>query len=166
MKFAKIIIVTIIACLFLTSCNTVGNGQTDYFGFKTSEFTVVDEKDTHGGFHGDGDYYLILDCSEKTEQAAERIKDWSPLPLTENLQRVMDMTCSGVDGDGVYYSKTLAEMAHWPIIENGVYKFIDRHSEAIDKSDDTNLFNRYSYNFSVAVYDLDTNTLYYFEFDT
>ena len=166
MKFAKIIIVTIIVCLFLTSCNTIGSGQTAYLGFKTSEFTVVDEKDTHGGFHGDGDYYLILDCSGKTEQAAELIKDWSPLPLTENLQRVMNMTCGGVDDDGVYYSKTLAEIAHWPIIENGVYKFIDRHSEAIDKSDDTNLFNRYSYNFSVAVYDLGTNTLYYFEFDT
>ena len=50
MKFAKIIIVTIIACLFLTSCNTIGSGQTAYFGFQTSEFTVVDEKDTHGGF--------------------------------------------------------------------------------------------------------------------
>ena len=30
MKFAKIIIVTVIVCLFLTSCNTVGSGQTDF----------------------------------------------------------------------------------------------------------------------------------------
>ena len=165
MKFAKIIIVTVIVCLFLTSCNTVGSGQTDFFGFKTSVFTVVDEKDTHGGFHGDGDYYLILDCSEKAEQAKELIDGWKPLPLTENLQRVMDMTCSGTE-DGVYYSKALAEIAHWPIIENGVYKFIDRHADAIDESDDTDLCNRYSYNFSIAVYDLDANMLYYFEFDT
>ena len=89
MKFAKIIIVTVIVCLFLTSCNTVGSGQTDFFGFKTSVFTVVDEKDTHGGFHGDGSYYLILDCSEETEQAAELINDWVPLPLAENLQLIM-----------------------------------------------------------------------------
>ena len=162
MKFAKIIIVTIIACLFLTSCNTIGSGQTAYFGFKTSEFTVVDEKDTHGGFHGDGDYYLILDCSGKTEQAAELIENWSPLPLTENLQLIM----YGGEKNGVSYGYNLAEEAHWPIITNGVYKFVDRHSEAVDKSDDTKLFSRYSYNFSVAVYDLDTNTLYYFEFDT
>ena len=162
MKFAKIIIVTIIACLFLTSCNTAGNGQTEYFGFKTSVFTVVDEKDTHGGFHGDGSYYLILDCLEKTEHAEELIKEWKPLPLTENLQLIM----YGGEKDGVNYAYNLAEEAHWPIITNGVYKFVDRHSEAINKSDDTNLFNRYSYNFSVAVYDLDTNTLYYFEFDT
>ena len=162
MKFTKIIIVTIVFCLFLTSCNAVDSGQTDYFGFKTSVFTVVDEKDTHGGFHGDGSYYLILDCSEETEQAAELVNDWTPLPLTENLQLIM----YGGTKNGVSYGYNLAEEAHWPTISNGVYKFVDRHSEAVDKSDDTNLFNRYSYNFSVAVYDLDTNTLYYFEFDT
>ena len=162
MKFAKIIIVTIIVCLFLTSCNTIGSGQTTYFGFKTSVFTVVDEEDTHGGFHGEGSYYLILDCSEETEQATELINDWVPLPLAENLQLIM----YGGTKNGVSYAYNLAEEAHWPTINNGVYKFVDRHSEAVDKSDATNLFNRYSYNFSIAVYDLDTNTLYYFEFDT
>ena len=165
MRYKKLLTATIIVCIIFSSCSTVGSGQNDYFGFKTSVFTVVDEKDTHGGFHGDGDYYLILDCSEKAEQAKELIDGWKPLPLTENLQRIMNMTCGGVE-DGVYYSKTLTEIAHWPIIENGVYKFIDRHSDAIDESDDTDLFNRYSYNFSIAVYDLDTDILYYFEFDT
>ena len=162
MRYIKIITATIIACLIFTSCNIVGSEQSEYFGFKTSVFTVVDEKDIHGGFHGDGSYYLILDCSEKTEQAKGLIKEWNPLPLTENLQLIM---YGGVK-NGVSYGYNLAEEAHWPIINNGVYKFVDRHSKAVDKSDDTNLFNRYSYNFSVAVYDLDTNTLYYFEFDT
>lgn len=165
MRYAKLIITTIIVCIVFSSCSTVGSGQGDYFGFKVSEFVVVDESDSHGGFHGDGDYYLILDCSEKAEQANELIDGWKPLPLTQNLQRVMDMTCSGME-DGEYYSKTLAEIAHWPIIENGVYQFIDRHPDAIAASDDTDLFNRYSYNFSIAVYDLDTDRLYYFEFDT
>ena len=174
MKYIRILTIAVVICFTFSACGILGFSvcgifgarRTDYFGFNIAEFTVVAEEDTHGGFLGDGDYYLILDCSGKTEQAAELIKDWSPLPLTENLQRVMNMTCSGVDDDGVSYSKTLAEIAHWPIIENGVYKFIDRHSEAIDKSDDTNLFNRYSFNFSIAVYDLDTNTLYYCELDT
>ena len=156
-------LISLLLCLFPGSTVTEIRNNLD---IDIKPYQIEFHEDTHGGFHGDGDYYLILDCSGKTEQAAELIKDWSPLPLTENLQRVMNMTCSGVDDDGVDYSKTLTEMAHWPIIENGVYKFIDRHSEAIDKSDDTNLFNRYSHNFSVAAYDLDTNTLYYFEFDT
>jgi len=162
MRYVKAIIATIIICVVFSSCSTVGSGQAEYFGFKTNAFTVIDEKDTHGGFHGDGSYYLILDCAEKREQATELIKDWKPLPLTENLQLIM---YGGVK-NGVSYVYNLAEKANWPIINNGVYKFVDRHSEAVDKSDDTNLFNRYSFNFSVAVYDLDTNTLYYSEFDT
>lgn len=162
MRYVKLIMVAIIVCIVFSSCSTVGSGQSEYFGFKTSVFTVIDENDTHGGFHGDGSYYLILDCSEKREQAMELIKDWTLLSLTENLQLIM----YGGEKDGVNYVYNLAEEAHWPIINNGVYKFVDRHSEAVDKSDDTELFNRYSFNFSIAAYDLDTNTLYYFEFDT
>ncbi len=161
MKYVKVIIVALIVCL-ISSCSTAGSGQAEYFGFKTNEFTVIDEKDTHGGFHGDGSYYLILDCSDKTEPAKELINDWKPFPLTENLQLAM----YGGNKDGVSYGYDFAEEAHWPTISNGVYKFVDRHSEAVDKSDDTNLLSRYSFNFSIAVYDLDTNTLYYFEMDT
>ena len=157
MRYVKLIIVTIIVCVVFSSCSTVG-----YFGFRTSAFTVIEEKDTHGGFLGDGTYYLILDCSERKEQATELIKDWKPLPLTENLQLIM----YGGEKNGVSYAYDLAEEAHWPIINNGVYKFVDRHSEAVDKSDDAGLFERHSYNFSIAAYDLDTNILYYFEFDT
>lgn len=157
MRYVKLIIVTIIVCVVFSSCSTVG-----YFGFRTSAFTVIEEKDTHGGFLGDGTYYLILDCSERKEQATELIKDWKPLPLTENLQLIM----YGGEKNGVSYAYDLAEEAHWPIINNGVYKFVDRHSEAVGKSDDASLFERHSYNFSIAAYDLDTNILYYFEFDT
>ncbi len=162
MRYVKLIILTIIGCIVFSSCSIVGSGQAEYFGFKTSVFTVIDENDTHSGFHGDGSYYLILDCSEKREQAMELIKDWTPLPLTENLQLIM----YGGEKNGESYGYNLAEEAHWPIINNGVYKFVDRYSGPGDKSDDTNLFNRYSYNFSIAAYDLDTDTLYYFEFDT
>ena len=153
------LIAAIIAvCVVLSSCSSAE----DYFGFKTDVFTVVEEKDTHGGFHGDGSYYLVLDCSDKREEATELIRDWTPLPLSENLQLMM----YGGEKDGVNYGYNLAEEAHWPIINNGVYKFIDRQIRAGDKSDDSYLLDRYSFNFSVAVYDLDTDTLYYFEYDT
>lgn len=162
MKYAKIITVLIFICLFFTSCSTLNRGEAEYFGFKTSVFTVIDEEDTHGGFLGDGSYYLILDCSQEAEQAAALIKDWTPLPLTENLQLIM----YGGQRGGALYGYNLAEEAHWPVISNGVYKFVDRYSETADPSDDADLFTRSSFNFTVAAYDLDTNTLYYFEFDT
>lgn len=159
MKYLKAIAVVLVICLSFSACGII---QASYFGFQPSAFTVVEEKDTHGGFLGDGEYYLILDCSENIEQAEELIKDWKPLPLTENLQLAM----YGGEKNGVHYGYNFAEEAHWPEISNGVYKFVDRHDEAFDKSDDTNLLNRYSFNFSIAVYDLDTNIFYYFEQDT
>ena len=157
MRYVKLIIVTIIVCVVFSSCSTVG-----YFGFRTSAFTVIEEKDTHGGFLGDGTYYLILDCSERKEQATELIKDWKPLPLTENLQLIM----YGGEKNGVSYAYDLAEEAHWPIINNGVYKFVDRHSEAVDKSDDASFFERYSYNFFFAVYDFVSIIFFFFDFVT
>lgn len=38
-------------------------------------------------------------------------------------------------------------------------KIEDRHS-------DSEIFNRYSYNFTLALYDEDNNKFYYYEFDT
>lgn len=64
------------------------------------------------------------------------------------------------------YGYELADEAHWPAVTGGLYKFVDRHSGADDKSNDASILNRSSFNFSVAVYDPDTATLYYFEFDT
>ena len=105
---------------------------------------------------------LIISVSEKREEATELIRDWTPLPLSENLQLMM----YGGEKDGVNYGYNLAEEAHWPVINNGVYKFVDRQIRVGDQSDDSYLLDRYSFNFSVAVYDLDTDTLYYFEYDT
>ena len=68
--------------------------------------------------------------------------------------------------DGVTYGYELAEEAHMPSIDNGYYMFEDRHSESKDSRDDSELFDRYSFNFSIAIYDCDTDKLYYFEFDT
>ena len=66
----------------------------------------------------------------------------------------------------VGYKFNLAEKAKIPAIENGFYCFLDRHSEASNPSDDADLFDRASMNFSLALYDSDTNKFYYIEFDT
>lgn len=160
----KRILAVVCAFVFLaalSSCLT--SLQSDsYFGFSKQRFTVVEEMDTHGGFVGDGSYYLILDCSDNTEDALSIVADWNELPLSENLNLIM----YGGEKDDVTYGYDLSEEAHMPVIENGYYYFEDRHSEAKDVSDDSELFSRASFNFSLAVYDSETNRLYYFEFDT
>ena len=89
MRNVTAIITAIVIGLIFTSCSTTDSGLPEHFGFSKSAFTIVDEEDTHGGFHGDGSYYLILDCSEKPEQATELIKGWKQLPLSENLQLII-----------------------------------------------------------------------------
>ncbi len=151
----------LILLVVLSSCS-IDPQPDNYFGFSKESFTVVEERDTHGGFHGDGSCYLILDCSNHVDAALNIAANWNQLPLSENLKLIM----YGGEKDGMTYGYNLSEKAHMPAIENGYYRFEDRHSEANDVSDDSGLFSRASFNFSLAVYDSDTNRLYYFEFDT
>ncbi len=133
-----------------------------YYNISKDDFIVIDEEDNHGGFPSDGSYYLILDCSENKEKAYEIISDWNELPLSENLQLIM----YGGERNGICYGYNLSEEAKMPKVENGYYRFYDRHSESTDPSDDSDIFRRCSYNFSLAVYDSDTDIMYYFDFDT
>ena len=48
-----------------------------------------------------------------------------------------------------------------PDIQNGYYRLIDRHSDR-----ETDILDRYSFNFTVGLYDTDNNTLYFCELDT
>ena len=162
MKRIVCFICTIFLCVSLSSCGLAENKLSKYFSFEASDFVVLEENDTHGGFHGDGSYYLILDCSQNTDKARSIVKNWTSFPLSENVYLVM----YGGEKNGENYGYNFAEDAHWPKIENGVYKFVDRHSESKNSSDDSELLDRYSFNFSIAVYDLNTDILYYFEMDT
>ena len=138
-----------------------GCGEKTAMGFVPQHFTVVQESDDHGGWMGDGLYYLVLDCGENRDEALENVRGWKELPLSENLRL---MLYSG-EKDGVWYNY-LDKAVTLPEIESGWYCFVDRHRESTDSSDDTNLLSRYSFNFSAAVYDAQTDRLYYLEFDT
>ena len=157
----KVILVMFSMLLMVVLCVCLINAWPEnYCGFYKNDFTVVDELDTHGGFHGDGAHYLILDCSNNVETALKNVEKWKKLPLSEHLEVLM----FGGEKNGIAYGYNLSEEAHMPKIENGYYCFMDRQSE--DTSDDSGLFTRYSFNIILAVYDSDTNMLYYFKFDT
>ena len=133
---------------------------TPYFGFTKKDFSVIEELDTHGGFQGEGSHYLILDCSDNKEKALEIVKDWKKLPLSKNLNHIM------YGEEDINYEIDLAEKAHIPKIVNGYYIFEDSQLEDKDNRDDSELFNRSSFNFEIAIYDCDADRMYYFEFDT
>lgn len=161
----KAVIFVVFVPIVLTGCIPLKINTTCLqreFDINEKDFTVIEEQDTHGGFHGDGTYHIALDCSDNKEKIYEKISDWSELPLSENLQLIM----YGGEKDGCTYGYNFAEKTNIPAVNNGYYCFLDRYSEATDKHSDIELFNRYSYNFSLAIYDADTDILYYIREDT
>ena len=139
---------------------------TDVIGVDVSTGEVLSEEDSHGGFHGDGS--TIVEIQFKEDTIVEVIMeqgDWKVLPLTENLAALV----YGIHSE----NSSVGPMVHdgtgtpiIPAIENGYYYFYDRHTESIDSGDDFEVLGRASYNFTIAIYDTDKQTLYYIEFDT
>ena len=124
---------------------------TEQLGLDLSAGTVVAERDTHGGFHGDGERKIAVDCSDIRDEVLAQTASWSSLPLPGVLAQAAELSGSGLIPDG---------------LTHGRYLFLDRHSEAADPRDPGPLFHRASFNFTLAVYDAASDILYYYELDT
>ncbi len=126
--------------------------------------------DSHGGFHGDGTSFYEFNFDDDSQVNAIKNSDkWKPFPLTDNLTDIV----WGVQTDDRYELPLVTrdndyEHPLFPKVESGYWFFRDRHSDATDPNDDTHVLDesRCSYNFTVAIYDTDTDHLYYAEFDT
>lgn len=128
-----------------------------------SQGTVVEEEDSHEGFHGDGERWVTVSLEEDISPALEEA-DWQELPLPQPLEAavygVTEEEGGQIISEGPYFQREI------PPISDGYYFFRDRHSEAVDPTDPEELLERMSFNFTVALYDRDSQTLYYGELDT
>ena len=123
-----------------------------------SQATFAEYRDTHGGFHGDGETFAVLSLPEEGIESVESMMSlcaprWNPVPLTEELRRVL----YGDDQHAPLCPDSI------PRVENGWYYFKDELGEP---SGEESLFDRASFNFCVALYDAETRTLYYFALDS
>ncbi len=116
--------------------------------------TVVVYQDSHGGFLGDGAaYWEITFPDDSVRQAIEESSAWKQLPMTEAVQQ---LACGLLD----------AQPPALPLVERGWYFFYDRHDQSLDAWDAQAVTGRHSYNFTVAAYNADTDTLYCLVLDT
>ena len=119
-------------------------------------FAKMEEKDTHGGFHGDGEALAKVYFSDKqTQNFISKINNnsnWKDVPMPEVLQHK------------VYNS--IEEEMKVPFIENGYWLFINRYSKVINKHDYNEILGKASSNFSVAIFDKNQNILYIYSLDT
>ena len=122
-------------------------------------FARSEIKDTHGGFLNEGELLEKIYFSEgQANNFAENVKKnnhWRELPMTERLYNKV-------------FQYAMSPDMNIPEVNKGYWFVLDRHSEAIDKYNETEIFeeNRHSYNFTVAVFDTDKNILYIYELDT
>lgn len=134
-------------------------------GVKLPRSEVLETVETHGGFHGDGETYVVIRFDEDVSSLLQG-NYWHSLPLSENVSTVF----YGRETESMTYGAHLTDENGDPIlpqIENGCYYFYDRNSQSTDPADDSDLFiPGRSFNYTAAVYDADTRTLYYFKFDT
>lgn len=108
---------------------------------------VLEYWDTHGGFHGDGEIFAMIRGTCRFSEDPY----WHRLPLSDNVAAALK-ACLGEE--------------QIPAADKGWYYFRDRHPEALDRGDDSRLNSRASRNFTVAVYDGETDILYYYEYDS
>ena len=163
MKTIRLTAVLLVLAILLTGCFS-SNQRTEAektLGISLKEAKEISRSDDHGGFHGDGTLSICYEFPDDSlEEILKTAPHWKALPVEEALQPALYLHIAGAELYGEEGDQLLPE------VENGYYFFYDRHSESTDPYDGSEAADRYSYNFSAAIYDADTNRLYYTEFDT
>lgn len=150
----------VIMLLCLTACGAVSKAERRIqkgarVSLDLSGCRIEQETDTHGGFLGDGEYLLVLDCSGNEEKILAHTGEWQVFPMSENLRELL-------------YGWGIAERNGIPQVSSGKWYFYDRFSDAtsFDRNSDERLLSRPAENFSLLLYDSENSRLYYFEMDT
>lgn len=152
-------IIFLLTILIICGCSSNNKNIISKIELDNNTCKIISEIDNHSGFNGDGDYFAKIECIDvKYDKLSD---NWKKLPLSDTLD-----TVSKIDKCDSKGCMNIYEKYNIPNITNGYYYFLDRHQKSNNKYDDKNLNNRTSYNYTLAILDKDTNTIYYYELDT
>lgn len=152
----------------LTGCagesNTPRAQASRALGVDLTGGTLLAGSDSHDGFLGDGLTFVALQFSDdRVARELENREGWHPLPLSRTVTALAYGLEEGDRGWGPYVTGEDGQ-ALIPPVENGRYYFLDRHSDAGRGEED--VLERGSFNFTLALYDIDRDILYYAKMDT
>ena len=165
MKKQLPILSLVLAAVLLISGCTMMNKQVniaDALGVKLPEAVEDAHRDSHGGgFEGDGLQVTVLKFEE--DVLKDQLGDgWHELPLSENI----NLLFYGRDGTQSFLSVDKSQPLLPPADElKGYWFFLDRHEDAEEPYGDGGYLLRDSYHFTAAIFDTDTNTLYFVRCD-
>lgn len=115
--------------------------------------------DSHGGFHGDGTTYIVLKFQDgRILEELKKDRQWKPFP--PDADATVTALAYGISDNSSAIGPFTGDI-ELPEIRSGYYRLIDRQSE-----NDTDILERDSFNYTLAIYDADTKTLYFCEVDT
>ncbi len=135
-------------------------------GLDLRQGQLVEYEDSHGGFHGDGETFAVVTFSEEGAWELEtclgyELPGWEKLPLTGDAHQVL---YGGNSWRPLIHDDSGEPLV--PELSNGWFFFLDRQVDYEEDYVKESIFSRSSFNFTLAVYDADSNTLYYFRLDT
>lgn len=152
--------------------NDSGNEKEMYYyicktiGFTLPKDVAIDYTDSHGGFHGDGNLFAVVTANN--EQAKSEMETLlSRLGWNSALSEEMYAAFFGgiVTIEGIEYT-TNGYLHDFefdiPNVKKGYFYYKDRFFEQNGKQCQ---IAPYTQNFTLAIFDLDTNTLYFIEGD-
>lgn len=163
------VIAILLVFILLSGCSNSNKSAeiSSTLGIDISSVNVATKIDNHGGFHGDGTSLYIFNFEDDSiEQEIAQNELWHEFPLCDEMTKLLYGLTDTSGSYGPYITFDDLGTPAVPSVENGYWFFLDRHSESVDKYDPTNIFARASFNLTLAIYDADSDTLYYIEFDT
>ena len=152
MKFMKkAVLAFIIASCIITLCGcgaflglldeeTIADAAERRLDLSFDGCSVLEQWDTHGGFHGDGDAFLKLTCPDGFEGSFNYC--WEKLPLTGEAYSYF------YEWGGLFEHPETNERVI-PYIEDGYWYFNSTGAQ----------------NFDFAIYDCANDILYYYRYD-
>lgn len=165
LRVVSVLLLLLISVVF-TGCsarNTL-DSISEVLGVDVSSGSEASDYDTHSG-NGDGTSCIVLNFNDETVlKEIKSNEEWKAFPLDETVQTLVYGIEDETSKVGPYLTdedgNTLV-----PEIQNGYYLLIDRQSENNQETEE-DILHRNSFNFSLGLYDTDTNTLYFCQLDT
>lgn len=126
---------------------------------------VIRSSDTHGGLHGDGEYFVVFQLTENQYiyflENVSYNKRWMDLPMSKDLNKFIfgeRKSLEKYEGHG--------ENKIPKITRHGKYYFHDKFVEQYPQNKGTSILDRPSCNFVFGLLDSENKRLYIMEYDS
>lgn len=123
----------------------------------SSNIEILYSKNTHSGFHGDGEKLEIINIKNNAN-VEKKLEEWNDLPVTEDLNILL----YGGTRNNIQYENYSELKKNIPKLQSGKYIVIDKQAEK--EIENFNLDNKPK-NYAIIMYDKTNRKIYFYSSD-